>query len=71
MTEKLSLEELTKKRNLLFLRLVKNPCDIHLAVEIKVFDDQIAASTERMSEEKKKAQQRKAKDTALAGDGRF
>jgi hypothetical protein len=64
-TEKLSLEELIAKRNLLFLRLVKNPGEIHLSIEIKEFDDQIAASTERRSEEKRRAQRRKANDAAL------
>jgi len=41
-------EELKARRNPLFTQYVENPNDIHLAVEIKNIDDQIAECTERM-----------------------
>ena len=40
--EKEKRDELKAKRNLLFERLLKNPLNIGLAVEIKRIDDQIA-----------------------------
>ena len=36
-------EELKAKRNLLFKLFLKNPTYTHLALEIKVIDDQLAA----------------------------
>jgi len=39
---------LKARRNPLFTQYVENPNDIHLAVEIKNIDDQIAECTERM-----------------------
>ncbi len=42
--EQAKLEELRAKRNLLFERFAKHPTDIHLAIEIKSIDDQIAES---------------------------
>jgi hypothetical protein len=35
-------EDLKAKRDLLFERYVKRPMDTHLALEIKVLDDQLA-----------------------------
>ncbi len=46
--EKKKREELKAKRNLLFERYLKHPMDTHLALEIKVIDDQIAEQTKRM-----------------------
>ena len=40
--EKKKREELKAKRDLLFGRYVKRPMDTHLALEIKVLDDQLA-----------------------------
>ena len=40
--EKKKREALKAKRDLLFERYVKRPMDIHLALEIKVLDDQLA-----------------------------
>ncbi|MGB2636560.1 MAG: hypothetical protein WAM58_21700 [Candidatus Acidiferrum sp.] len=42
--EQAKLEELRAKRNLLFERFAKHPSNIHLAIEIKSIDDQIAES---------------------------
>jgi hypothetical protein len=39
------IQELRAKREPLFERFVNNPSEIHLAVEIKVIDDQIAECT--------------------------
>jgi hypothetical protein len=38
---------LTTKRNLLFAEYLKNPHDTRLALEIKLIDDQVAASIEQ------------------------
>jgi hypothetical protein len=40
--EKKKREGLKAKRDLLFERYVKRPMDTHLALEIKVLDDQLA-----------------------------
>jgi hypothetical protein len=40
--EKKKREDLKAKRDLLFERYVKRPMDTHLALEIKVLDDQLA-----------------------------
>ena len=40
--EKKKREDLKAKRDLLFARYVKRPMDAHLALEIKVLDDQLA-----------------------------
>jgi hypothetical protein len=42
MNEQTTREELKAKRNLLFERFSKNPSEIHLAIEIKSMDDQVA-----------------------------
>jgi hypothetical protein len=39
-------EELKAKRNLLFQRFLHNPLETHLALEIKIIDDQVAECTE-------------------------
>jgi capsid portal protein len=46
--EKKKREELKVKRNLLFEQYLKHPMETHLALEIKVIDDQIAEQTKRM-----------------------
>ena len=40
--EKKKREDLKAKRDLLFERYVRRPMDTHLALEIKVLDDQLA-----------------------------
>jgi hypothetical protein len=61
-TEKKKREDLIAKSNQLFWRFLNNPKDTHLAIEIKAFDDQIAASTQRLIADEKKAEQREKKD---------
>jgi hypothetical protein len=39
-------EKLKAKRNLLFQRFLKNPLETHLALEIKIIDDQVAECSE-------------------------
>jgi hypothetical protein len=41
-------EELKAKRNLLFRRFLQNPLETHLALEIKIIDDQVAECAELM-----------------------
>ena len=41
-------DELKAKRALLFQRFLKNPLETHLALEIKIIDDQVAECTELM-----------------------
>jgi hypothetical protein len=55
MTEKRNREELIAKRNLLFWRFFNSPKETELALEIKVLDDRIAESTERMVEQERNA----------------
>lgn len=42
-------EELKAKRNLLFQRFLHNPQETHLALEIKIIDDQVAVGIELMN----------------------
>jgi len=42
-------EELKAKRNLLFRRFLQNPLETHLALEIKIIDDQVAECSELMN----------------------
>jgi len=42
-------EELKAKRNLLFRRFLQNPLETHLALEIKIIDDQVAECAELMN----------------------
>ncbi|MGB7844127.1 MAG: hypothetical protein WBL63_00805 [Candidatus Acidiferrum sp.] len=58
MTEKQNREELIAKRNLVFARFLESPREIHLAIEVKAFDDQIAESTQRMRVEERKVEQK-------------
>ena len=48
-------QELKAKRNRLFQKFLKNPTDVQLALEIKVMDDQVAESTNRLDVKKKVA----------------
>jgi len=64
MNEKRNREELITQRNLLFARFLQSPMDIHLAGEIKIIDDQIAESTERMRAEDRKTERREARKCA-------
>jgi hypothetical protein len=45
--EKRKREELKARRNLLFRIYLKNPLETRLALEIKIIDDQVAASMAR------------------------
>ncbi len=45
--ERSKRKALTTKRNLLFAQYLKNPQDTRLALEIKLIDDQVAASIEQ------------------------
>jgi hypothetical protein len=45
--ERTRRKALTTKRNLLFAQYLKNPQDTRLALEIKLIDDQVAASIEQ------------------------
>ncbi len=47
-------EQLKAKREPLFKRYLKNAGDTHLALEIKIIDDQIAECTEQMQVKKGK-----------------
>jgi hypothetical protein len=44
-------DDLTNKRNALFERYSRNPSNLQLAVEIKSIDDEIAACTEKITQE--------------------
>ena len=61
MTEKRDREELIAKRNSLFWRFVSNPKQTELAIEIKLLDDRIAESTQRMVEQERNARQSEKK----------
>lgn len=50
--EKGKLDELKVRRNILFERLLKNPADTRLAIEIKAIDDQVAESTKQIERKK-------------------
>lgn len=41
-------EELKAQRNLLFRQFLRNPKETHLALKIKIIDDQVAACAEKM-----------------------
>jgi len=58
MSEKWQRDKLIAQRNVLFHRFLSNPIDVHLAVEIKAIDDQIAEITERNRTEDRKAELR-------------
>jgi hypothetical protein len=45
--ERIKRKALTTRRNLLFAQYLKNPQDTRLALEIKLIDDQVAASIEQ------------------------
>ena len=47
------LQELKTEREPLFRRLARNPNEIHLALEIKVIDDQIAECNRLIQKERK------------------
>jgi hypothetical protein len=47
------LQELKTEREPLFRRLASHPAEIHLALEIKIIDDQIAECTRIIQKEKK------------------
>ncbi|HXN51629.1 MAG TPA: hypothetical protein VN943_06805 [Candidatus Acidoferrum sp.] len=56
-------DDLTSKRNALFKKYSKNPHDLHLALEIKTIDDEIAEYTEKMTKES--LSERKSKSLPL------
>ncbi len=55
--KKKEVEELKAKRNLIFARLQKNPEDKHLALEIKLIDDQIADAVRQMDQSRSRRQE--------------
>jgi hypothetical protein len=58
MTERQNREGLIAKRNLVFARFLESLMEIHLAIKVKAFDDQIAESTQRMRGEEREVQQK-------------
>jgi len=48
------LQELKTEREPLFRRLASNPTEIHLALEIKIIDDQIAECTRLIQNSKRR-----------------
>jgi len=46
-------EDLKNKRNSLFYEYSKHPYDLHLALEIKTIDDEIADRTQKMEQERR------------------
>jgi hypothetical protein len=46
-------EDLKSKRNSLFYEYSKHPHDLHLALEIKTIDDEIAECTQKMEQERR------------------
>jgi hypothetical protein len=53
-------QEMKAKRNLLFKQFVAHPSDIHISVQIKKIDDQIAELNERAREAHTIARKRNA-----------
>jgi len=51
--EKKIRDELKSKRNLLLEEYFKNPTNTHLAIEIKLIDDQVAKITEHLVQQRK------------------
>jgi hypothetical protein len=51
---KIEIEELKVRRNLLFKQFVEHPSAVHISLEIKKIDDQIAELTERMEPRREK-----------------
>jgi hypothetical protein len=52
--QKVKLQELTGKRRPLSARFESNPNDTHLALELKIIDDQIAECNQQIQGEKRK-----------------
>jgi hypothetical protein len=50
--EKRVRDQLKSKRNLLLKEYFRNPTNTHLAIEIKLIDDQIAELTEHLVQQK-------------------
>ena len=51
--QRIELEKLKARRNLLFKQFVEHPSDFRMSPEIKKIDDQIAELIERMEPRKK------------------
>jgi hypothetical protein len=60
-------EDLKKKRTPLFRRYEKSPGDLHLALDIKMIDDQIAECTRQMERENALAGASARSSTATSG----
>jgi len=56
-------EDLNNKRNSLFKKYSRSPNELHLALEIKKIDDEIAECTDKMSQER--LSERKSKALSL------
>jgi hypothetical protein len=51
---KISLQELTGKRKPLWERFENNPSETHLALELKIIDDQIAERNQQIQGDRRK-----------------
>jgi hypothetical protein len=65
MNEKRHRDELIVKRNLLFTRFCQSPKDIRLALEIKIIDDHVAESTERIRTRERSVELREQNNARL------
>ena len=55
-TQKSKLAELTDKRKLLAERFKKNPTETHLALELKIIDDQVAGWNQQIQSDRRRRQ---------------
>jgi len=53
-SQKIKLQELTRQRKPLSERFKSNPKDTHLALELKIIDDQIAECNEQIQDHRRK-----------------
>jgi len=53
-SQKIRLQELTRQRKPLSERFKSNPMDAHLALELKIIDDQIAECNEQIQDHRRK-----------------
>ena len=53
-SQKIRIQELTNQRNPLSARFKSNPNDTHLALELKIIDDQIAECNQQIQGRRRK-----------------
>jgi hypothetical protein len=53
-SQKMRIQELTNQRNPLSARFKSNPSDTHLALELKIIDDQIAECNQQIQGRRRK-----------------